>query len=243
MTHHVTLTVPTLSVALLTCTVLSSASALAADVSPVPPQVVPYSTAPVMPYSWTGFYIGAHLGWGWTDFDWMRGNGALVTSSDGSGFLGGLQGGFNYQFAPNWLVGLESQFSLTGIGGEETLRRDINWVTTLGPRFGYTFGSGFVYAKGGVAWVGTDFLASPPLQVSSDSDMKTGWFIGGGIEHVLWNRFSAKIEYNYIGLGSERVTLTGPSGDGTVDVDRPVHIVKVGINYRFGVPAVFAVPY
>ncbi len=56
----------------------------------------PY-TPPEAVYNWTGFYIGGHIGGAFS------GNNGL-DSSDGR-FLGGLQGGFNYQFAPNWVIG------------------------------------------------------------------------------------------------------------------------------------------
>jgi outer membrane immunogenic protein len=75
------------------------------------------------------------------------------------------------------------------------------------------------------------------LHAFSGSDTRTGWFIGVGLEHALWNQFSVKIEYNYIDLGSEDVTLSNHHNV-TFDVDQQIHIVKAGINYRFGGPAV-----
>lgn len=226
------------------CTVLVSAPTLAADVLPVPaPVVAPNGRAPVTPFYWTGFYGGAHLGWGWSSSEWVRDDGVLIIASDGSGFLGGLQGGFNYQLAPNWLVGLEGQFSWTGIEGDRAPAENVNWVTTLGPRLGYIFGSGFGYAKGGIAWAGTELQTDSSLYASRETDTRTGWFIGAGIEHALWNQFSAKIEYNYINLGSESVNLMGAGNNFRADVDQQIHLVKAGINYRFWIPSVFHAPY
>ena len=55
----------------------------------------PAYTAPALIYNWTGFYIGGHVGGA------FAGDNSLV-GSDGR-FMGGVQGGFDYQFAPNWV--------------------------------------------------------------------------------------------------------------------------------------------
>jgi len=70
--------------------VLTTVVAGAADPLPTPA----YRVAPVMPvvYDWTGFYVGGHVGGGWT--------------GGASGVLGGGQAGFNYQTG-QWVLGVE----------------------------------------------------------------------------------------------------------------------------------------
>ena len=63
----------------------------------------PAMTAPQAIYNWTGFYIGGHLGGAFA-------GGNSLEGANGR-FLGGVQGGFDYQFAPNWVMGLEAQYS------------------------------------------------------------------------------------------------------------------------------------
>jgi outer membrane immunogenic protein len=94
--------------------------AMAADVAPlskIPPP-------PVL--SWTGFYIGANVGWaGSTDAVTNNGTdtggGGLGTSLlnggipgainlNQTGFIGGGQVGYNWQVWPNWVVGIEADF-------------------------------------------------------------------------------------------------------------------------------------
>src|ERR1700753_4451296 len=60
-------------------------------------------------YNWTGFYLGGHLGGVFSD----NGNfGGLATGNNGNGrFLGGLQGGADYQFNPNWVIGAGVEYS------------------------------------------------------------------------------------------------------------------------------------
>src|SRR5215510_5017655 len=91
---------------LLSAAVLAGA-ALPAAAADMPPRTYtkapPAYTAPALIYNWTGFYIGGHLGGAFAGNDSLLGNNAR--------FMGGVQGGFDYQFAPNWVMGIEAQYS------------------------------------------------------------------------------------------------------------------------------------
>ena len=63
----------------------------------------PAYTAPQLVYNWTGFYIGGHVGGAFAGNNSLQGGDAR--------FMGGVQGGFDYQFAPNWVIGAEAQYS------------------------------------------------------------------------------------------------------------------------------------
>src|SRR6266567_2329715 len=83
------------------------APALAADMAARPYTKAPPIAAPI--YNWTGFYIGAHLGAAFGNDDTFAG---LVSGTNNDArFLGGIQGGADYQFAPNWVLGVEGQYS------------------------------------------------------------------------------------------------------------------------------------
>src|SRR5436190_4676647 len=82
---------------------LFAAPAMAADLGARPyTKAPPAMMAPI--YNWTGFYIGGHIGGAWTGDSNIGGN-------NGGQFLGGLQGGADYQFAQNWVIGIEGQYS------------------------------------------------------------------------------------------------------------------------------------
>src|SRR6202167_6783084 len=125
--------------------------ALAAD---LPARTAPYNKAPayVAPiYNWTGFYIGGHIGGA------FAGNNSL-TGSDGR-FLGGIQGGADYQFSTNWVIGVEAQYSWLASNNNGVLFPGGTLVTSnsdqLGSvtgRLGYAWGPTLLYAKGGYAW-------------------------------------------------------------------------------------------
>src|ERR1700738_432974 len=69
-------------------------------------------------YNWTGFYIGGHLGGAFSSSNNFNG---LVLSGYSAGFLGGVQAGADYQFASNWVVGVEGQYSWLGKNNLNTI--------------------------------------------------------------------------------------------------------------------------
>lgn len=84
------------------------------------------------PASWTGFYIGVNGGYGWGDRSNSitandAGSQILIESPfvttlprsnfDAKGATGGLQAGYNWQFAPRWVAGFEADFNLADIRG------------------------------------------------------------------------------------------------------------------------------
>src|SRR5262249_19532073 len=87
--------------------------ALAADMPPRPYAKAPAYTAPALVYNWTGFYIGGHLGGA------FAGDNSLQSSD--ARFLGGVQAGFDYQFATNWVVGAEAQYSWLNSGNNNNV--------------------------------------------------------------------------------------------------------------------------
>ena len=106
--------------------------------------------------NWTGFYIGGHLGGafsGSNDF-----NGAVLSESSAR-LLGGVQAGLDWQFAPNWVLGTEGQYSWLGksnltatFPGGYVYTNDQRGLGSITARIGYTWGPGLVYVKGGYAY-------------------------------------------------------------------------------------------
>src|SRR2546429_7571800 len=94
---------------------LMAGPAMAADLArPV------YKAAPPPPplFSWTGFYLGVHVGsaWGTKEEPLTLLGGAIINQNNYAinGFLGGGQVGFNYQVGPV-VWGVEAQFSAADI--------------------------------------------------------------------------------------------------------------------------------
>ena len=167
-----------------------------------------------MIYNWTGFYIGGHVGGAFAGDNSLQGSDAR--------FLGGVQGGFDYQFAPNWVIGVEAQYSWltrTTIAASPSRRGTLMTATNdqLGSvtgRLGYTWGPALLYAKGGYAWrdnpnIGVT-VAACRCAFTTDGNHQDGWTVGAGLEYMFAPNWSAKAEYQYYNFGN--TTFTGRSG-------------------------------
>jgi outer membrane immunogenic protein len=225
---------------------LSATAASAADMGR------PYTKAPVYAapvYNWTGFYVGAHIGAGFGDdsdgvFTGAPGPAPAFTSNSSDAvFLGGGQIGADYQFAPNWLIGIEGQISALASNdrsftvGAISLTDRTEWLASVTGRLGYTWGPGLIYAKGGVAFRddnGVSVSLAGVAQPFTLSREQTGYTVGGGLEYMFAPSWSAKVEYQYYNFDRTDVfsplTFTPATG---VSYETDIHTVKVGLNYRF----------
>jgi opacity protein-like surface antigen len=117
------------------------------------------------------------------------------------------------------------------------------------------------YVKGGWAWARNNFGAAASANAQScgtfiiqlcsnnsfdgsgsERDTRSGWMVGTGVEWGLAYNLSAKIEYEFLDFGTHDFTIpvSGHFADTTpgsfnrnFSVEQQIHIVKVGLNYRF----------
>jgi len=193
------------------------APSFAADLAARPYTKAP-AYVPAQIYNWTGFYIGGHVGGAFRGDD----NNVLGGSSDGT-FMGGVQVGYDYQFSPNWVMGLEANYSFKDTNGIFA-NRNLGSVTG---RLGYTWGPTLLYAKGGYAWADTRFTNG----FGGDGG-RDGYTVGAGLEYLFTQNWSGKIEYQYYDFGNVNVFDNTGAFAGRFRNDE--HTIKVGLNYRFG---------
>src|SRR5262245_22006089 len=101
---------------------LAADNAPAADLPPRMPVKAPVVKAPLVPpFSWAGFYLGAVAGYAWRDPEIVINDpifppGVVPRSItvDPKGFLGGIQGGYNFQ-SGNVVFGFEADISYANI--------------------------------------------------------------------------------------------------------------------------------
>jgi len=216
-----------------------SQSASAADLGRAPV----YKSPVMAPFSWTGLYLGVHIGGAWANDNWSQiGNAA---SFDSSGFIGGGQIGYNWQFAPNWVLGVEADVSGSTQSGSGIQTRagwssatDINAFGTVTGRLGYAIDRTLIYFKGGFVWADETVKQSfGGVQVASAGFNPTGWTIGGGVEWAFWDNWSAKVEYNYYDLGTNGFSFANlapaPVAFDAFNNNQTMHVIKAGLNYRF----------
>jgi outer membrane immunogenic protein len=238
--------------AIATVLMAMSVAANAADlpVAPAPAYKAPAVIAPI--FSWTGFYLGGNLGVGWQ-------NGTVTDSlfgvnwnaNNNGTFVGGGQAGFNYQFG-SFVAGVEGDFDwfannnnsggVTAFGTTLQGSNNGRWLTTLTGRVGYAVDHVLFYGKGGGAWVGSNNFTVTNVATGnsvsvSNNNTNTGWTAGAGLEWAFTNNWTARVEYDYVGLSSASFTVpaTFPvvGGDVFSTHNRNIQMVTVGVNYLF----------
>jgi outer membrane immunogenic protein len=248
--------------------------ALAADMA-APVYKAPPPPAPVC--NWCGFYIGVNAGAEWTKSDFTStmgpGGGFFIPASiafintigNGSarktGFIGGGQIGYNWQFN-NIVLGVEADFDgvasgratfnaagVTPGGSAVTLSNTLapKWFATVRPRLGVAFNQTLFYATGGLAVLNSTYTQTftnvtggvPGGGGSSTNDTKAGWVVGGGLEYAFTHQWSVKAEYLYSKFPALTTAgLVFPGGgfapnplNGTAT--QSIQIARGGINYHF----------
>ena len=223
---------------------LLAAPAIAADL----PARVPVKAAPapiIAAYNWTGCYIGVQGGGKFGKSEQVEAaTGASLTGEyDIDGFLVGGTLGCNFQQG-QWVFGIEGDGSFVSADGGNNLIAPFNpaffaqteekWLATVRGRLGFAQGAWLFYGTGGIAFAGVEVSSASAAISASEKQTMVGWTVGGGIEWGFAAGWSLKAEYLFVDLGTDRFFDPPPAGFVTRDVDLQQHIVRAGINYRWG---------
>ena len=248
------------------------------------PKDVPY----VPPPFWPGFYVGGHVGGAWNaatahdHYDYI-GDPEASNKITGIGPLGGGQAGYNFRWG-NIVFGPEADFGYLGLPGSRSVALPIAPDCTargysanfcgltakysnagglygdLTGRLGYAAGPTLFYAKGGAAFLNSEFKANYigqncltahycsgpaiPSQFNFDqSGTLWGWTMGAGVEYSFSQEWSVKLEYQHFDFNSMsmahdgRFNIPGNSPahstlSGNVEVSPTVDSVMLGVNYH-----------
>jgi outer membrane immunogenic protein len=223
---------------LIACSIfaLGVTSAVAADLAPQPVEpVVPV----VLPYSWTGFYVGAHAGAVFSNSSANVG-GFNFNSLDDTGFIGGAHAGYNYQFDGGFVVGLEGDIDYTSLdkdtntvflGGPIRANIKSEWQASIRARLGYAFDRFLPYVTGGVAFGDEKFTAvqTVPFGRFSNSDTRTGWTVGAGLEYAMTDNWLVRGEVRYTDFGHN--SFNGAGALGRVKFNEVS--TTLGVSYKF----------
>ncbi len=212
--------------------------------------------ASVASYNWTGWYMGLNAGgaWGVSDTSPNLPAGfapAVVATAtaklSGSGFTGGGQFGYNWQFN-NVVTGLEADINYTDLNTtrsalvpgfinqvDQSFKSD--WLTTFRGRLGLAWDQTLVYATGGLAVADIRLMESTGFGTvtASRSGTRAGYAIGGGAEWGFAQGWTVKAEYLRVDLGTVNNivnTLGFPPTDFYANRVTE-NIARLGLNRRF----------
>jgi outer membrane immunogenic protein len=217
----------------------ASAADLKMPVKALPP--------PPPPFSWNGFYIGGEFGWAHASGNVTDALFGFSADASRDGWLAGGVIGYNFQTANSIVFGVEADFDWTtlsatgngvfipGLGTTLQASAKTDWVSSFAGRIGFAADKALFYVKGGGAWVGNSASITNlnnGLSVSA-SNTNSGWLLGGGLEWAFTTNWSAKFEFDYIGLRSWSWNGVLFPND-TFTASRNISELKIGLNYRFG---------
>jgi outer membrane immunogenic protein len=230
---------------------LAGSSAIAADLTPVPPP------APV--FTWTGFELGAHVGGG---SDRTRVNlydlYDFSDSYNSTGAFGGLHVGFNYQLMGPLVIGVQGEYNFAGLIGNSSafplnyLATSVREFGSADARIGYAFDHLLVYAIGGFAYGDVrntiNFQDSPsvvgfPVNRFFAAN-RYGFDVGGGVEYNFYGNWTARLEYRYYDFGTRGFADAGFGVPTGLTIAIPNHTSqetmqtgRVGLTYKFAWPS------
>jgi high affinity Mn2+ porin len=194
-------------------------------------------------FDWTGFYIGAHAGFG-------RGSSSAVltdpaiTATSGSfgGMIGGVQAGYNVQLSSGIVLGAEADITFANylpsnsiVNLLATPRSEVveqlDYAGSLRGRIGYASGHWLAYATGGLAWAGERFVNTPAIgSEEKELNVRLGWAAGAGVEYAFAPHWSLRLEYLYSRF--EQADIRFPSAT-QISSSLDLQSIRVGLNRKF----------
>lgn len=236
----------------MTLTIKSGVAALVAGASLL-------SATPSLAGDWTGAYIGIGGGAGAIVHDLNVDISGANVNFDGIGGEGVFftgQVGYDFQVAPQFVVGvffdydfsgLETDISLSagGFSASAPIKVDNAWA--IGARVGYLPTASqqtLWYLTAGYTELSMDDLTLTATGLGSASlempDFQ-GYFLGGGVETMLTKNLSLKAEYRYSEFDRESL-FSVPGFD--VGLEPSMHTARLNVSYKFGFdrPAAYAEP-
>lgn len=211
------------SIAVLAAVVALGSAAQAADLPSTQEPVFAPTPAPLPAFTWTGAYGGVNLGFGWGDFTGEAG----PLSDSAEGFLGGVQGGYNFQF-DQFVVGAEADFQLSDVnarvngGGRLRLEN----FGTLRARVGFAADRFLPYLTAGYAFGNT----KSSVGGFTDNEFHHGWTAGAGVEYAWSDNITTKLEGLYVDLEKQNFNVGVPGG---VDGGLGFGLARAGLNFKF----------
>jgi outer membrane immunogenic protein len=158
-----------------------------------------------------------------------------LAHSSANQFLGGVQGGYNWQLSPSWVGGVEGDFSWTRMDSSfttlgvftsgfpnttqpTTWTRDLNWLASARARLGFLVTpSLLLYGTGGGAWGRFDYSGSFVNTAAGSNNWfnpfsatQSGYVAGAGAEWMFAAHWLLRGEYLFYHLTGTAELATNP---------------------------------
>jgi outer membrane immunogenic protein len=171
-----------------------------------------------------------------------------------SGLIIGGQVGCDYQFGFSpWVLGAEGAVSGANLRGNTnfplplggpsdiaTITAKTDFLPSVTARLGYAVGNWLFYARAGGAWAGNKYSITGTFVPTATAfgfeavDNRFGWTAGAGVEWAFAQVWSARLEYDYLGLGHRSALLSDAINgfSGVMSANQNVQMVKLGVSFH-----------
>lgn len=177
-------------------------------------------------YTWTGPYGGGFVGYSRADFD--RPGGGTFRAD---GFIGGIYAGYNLQ-TERLVYGLEGDVGASDVDGSGVaystgvpIGESSTAFGSLRARVGIAYDPILMFATAGLAVANNELS----LNGSSDSATHLGWTVGAGVEALLRDNVTSRIEYRYTDFQSRSYDI----GNVTISSGYDEHSIRAGLALKF----------
>jgi outer membrane immunogenic protein len=214
---------------------------------PIPYKALP----PAAIFNWTGFYVGADVGYVWSNVDAFEPAAPAfgTATADPNSFTIGGHIGYRYQFPNAFVLGIEGD--LAWLDGQDTgafpglppvgFLVNTKWDASVRGILGFAVNRSLFYVTGGASWLngnGCAVLFVAPttcLAGTGISSTFSGWTIGGGIAYAFTDNLIGRIEYLHADYGTKAFAGPGFAG-GVANVSVTTDKVRAGLSWRFAGP-------
>jgi opacity protein-like surface antigen len=234
--------------------VLTAAACAAGADLPAPPAPAYKAPAVTPTYDWTGFYIGGHGSYSWSNSSGILTNtatGVAFPSTGGhssSAWHGGGQIGYDYMLPSHVVVGIVADVS-SGTSNTTANGSAINAATTQADNFangtvrgrlGYAIDNVLLYGTAGWNWVDAESTRTQVAghignavagTVETADASRDGWTVGGGVGYALTRNWNVFTEYRYTSIRS--TTITFPLAQRSSTSSSNTNVIEFGLNYKF----------
>lgn len=198
-----------------------------------------FSQAP-MGEAFSGFYIGAHAGYGSAEYAGVYSGGRATSaqSLDNAGYLVGGHAGYNWKSPQNFVAGVEADISVAPWDAAKALEPDsldylgahLSGIASLRGRLGYAFDRTLLYATGGVAFASStgSFDSSMEFNNHKSAEIVVGPVAGAGIEWMATPNIALRAEGLYYWFDQKQSNNTSPSDYGGI---QNTWVARLGASY------------
>jgi outer membrane immunogenic protein len=196
--------------------------------------------------SWSGFYIGAHVGYGFavTGVDAVDIQLGQIIGAGSKGWVAGGLGGYNMMLAPRWVGGIEVDGSWQNIktrvslfGGEAEIKGKSDWSASVRARLGYLMTpTTMLFGTAGWTWSELELSVTESGGfLEKHSPSISGPQVGFGVETMWTQNWIIRTEYlhsfyNKATVNTELIT----SDPSPVKLSPWVGVIRTALIYKPG---------